>query len=143
MRFSKECKTELIEALRKIFDNKDFVLGVLCDLGSDNDIQTVLDYIDNHEDANSEDIILLSLRIAEANVAAPKKKARKALNLSKADREWLEATLKAAEPYAPDDPILAFDADFDDARIRATIAKQFLEQDDREKEELAQSKQEK
>ena len=40
-----------------------------------------------------------------------------ALNLSKADREWLEATLKAAEPYNPDDPILAFDADFDDARI--------------------------
>ena len=36
MRFSKECKTELIEALRKIFDDKDFVLGVLCDLGSDN-----------------------------------------------------------------------------------------------------------
>ena len=143
MRFSKECKTELIEALRKIFDDKDFVLGVLCDLGSDNDIQTVLDYIDNHEDANSEDIILLSLRIAEANVAAPKKKARKALNLSKADREWLEATLKAAEPYDLDDPILAFDADFDDARIRATIAKQFLEQDDREKAELAQSKQEK
>ncbi len=61
-----------------------------------------------------------------------------ALNLSKAEREWLEATLKAAEPYDPDDPILAFDADFDDARIRATIAKQFLEQDDREKEELAQ-----
>lgn len=66
-----------------------------------------------------------------------------ALNLSKAEREWLEAGLKEAEPYAPDDPILAFDADFDDARIRATIAKQFLEQDDREKEELAQSKQEK
>ena len=59
-----------------------------------------------------------------------------ALNLSKADREWLEATLKAAEPYNPDDPILAFDADFDDARIRATIAKRFLEQDDREKSHI-------
>ena len=65
-----------------------------------------------------------------------------ALNLSKADREWLEATLKAAEPYNPDDPMLAFDADFDDARIRATIAKRFLEQDDREKAELAQEQQE-
>ena len=43
MGFSKECKTELIQALRKIFDDKDFVLGVLCDLGSDKDIQTVLD----------------------------------------------------------------------------------------------------
>ena len=64
------------------------------------------------------------------------------LNLSKADRERLEATLKAAEPYDPDDPILAFDADFDDARIRATIAKRFLEQDAREKAELAQEQQE-
>ena len=135
MRFSKECKTELIEALRKIFDDKDFVLGVLCDLGSDKDIQTVLDYIHQNKDAKAEDIISLSLSIAEANAAAPK---RKALNLSKADREWLEADLGAAEPYDPDDPILAFDADFDDARIRATIAKRFLEQDDREKAELAQ-----
>ena len=65
-----------------------------------------------------------------------------ALNLSKADRERLEAYLHAAEPYNPDDPILAFDADFDDARIRATIAKRFLEQDDREKAELAQEQQE-
>ena len=144
MRFSKECKTELIEALRKIFDDKDFVLGVLCDLGSDNDIQTVLDYIDNHEDANSEDIILLSLRIAEANVAAPKKKARKALNLSKADREWLEAGLKEAEPYAPDDPIFnTLDADIDIDRYRATVARRLLARDDEEKAKLAQSKQEK
>ena len=65
-----------------------------------------------------------------------------ALNLSKAEREWLEAALKAAEPYDPDDPILAFDADFDDARIHATIAKRFLEQDDREKAELVQGQQE-
>lgn len=141
--FSKECKTELIQALRKIFDDKDFVLGVLCDLGSDNDIQAVLDYIDNHNDVNSEDIILLSLRIAEANAATPKKKKRKALNLSKTDREWLEADLHAAEPYDPDDPILGtFDADFDNARFRATMAKRFLEQDDREKVELAQEQQE-
>ena len=139
MGFSKECKTELIKALRKIFDDKDFVLGVLCDLESDNDIKTVLDYIDNHKDANSEDIILLSLRIAEANVAASKKKARKALNLSKADRERLEADLKAAEPYDPDDPILStLDADIDMERFFATMAKRFLEQDNREKAELAQ-----
>lgn len=139
MGFSKECKAELIQALRKIFDDKDFVLGVLCDLGSDNDIQTVLDYIDNHKDANSEDIILLSLRIAEANAATPKKKKRKSLNLSKADREWLEADLKAAKPYDPDDPILStLDADIDMERFFATMAKRFLEQDNREKAELAQ-----
>lgn len=136
LRFSKELKAELIQALRKIFDDKDFVLGVLCDLGSDKDIQTVLDYIHQNKDAKAEDIISLSLSIAEANAAAPK---RKALNLSKADRDWLEADLGAAEPYDPDDPILStFDADFDDARFRATMAKRFLEQDDREKAEFAQ-----
>lgn len=136
LRFSKELKAELIQALRKIFDDKDFVLGILCDLGSDKDIQMVLDYIHQNKDAKTEDIILLSLSIAEANAAAPK---RKALNLSKADREWLEADLRAAEPYDPGDPALGtFDGDIDDARFRATMAKRFLEQDDREKAELAQ-----
>ena len=38
--------------------------------------------------------------------------------------------------------VLFRSADFDDARIRATIAKRFLEQDDREKAELAQEQQE-
>lgn len=61
-----------------------------------------------------------------------------ALNLSKAKREQLEAGLKAAEPYAPDDPILStLDADIDMERFFATMAKRFLEQDDREKAELA------
>mgnify|MGYP004463196901 FL=1 len=67
-----------------------------------------------------------------------------ALNLSKADRERLKADLKAAEPYDSDDPILStLDADIDMERFFATMAKRFLEQDDREKAELAQSKQEK
>lgn len=69
LRFSKECKIKLIQALREIFNDKDFVLGVLCDLKSDKDIETVLTYIDCHKEATSEDIILLSLSIAEANEA--------------------------------------------------------------------------
>lgn len=69
LRFSKECKIKLIQALRKIFNDKDFVLGVLCDLKSDKDIEMVLAYIDCHKEATSEDIILLSLSIAEANEA--------------------------------------------------------------------------
>lgn len=67
MRFSKEKKRELIQKLRNIFDDNEFVLGVLCDLGSDNDIDTVLEYIEQNENAKSEDIILLSLQIAEMN----------------------------------------------------------------------------
>ena len=66
-----------------------------------------------------------------------------ALNLSKAKRERLEAALKAAEPYDPDDSILStLDADIDMERFFATMAKRFLEQDDREKAELAQRQQE-
>ena len=62
-----------------------------------------------------------------------------ALNLSKALRERLETSLKEAEPYAPDDPILStLDADIDMERFFATMAKRFLEQDDREKAELEQ-----
>lgn len=65
-----------------------------------------------------------------------------ALNLSKAEREWLEAGLKEAEPYAPDDPIFnTLDADID--RYRATVARRLLARDDEEKAKLAQSKQEK
>lgn len=67
MRFSKEKKRELIQKLRNIFDDNEFVLGVLCDLDSDNDIDTVLKYIEQNENASSEDIILLSLQIAELN----------------------------------------------------------------------------
>lgn len=60
-----------------------------------------------------------------------------ALNLSKEDREWLEATLAAADPY-PDDAseINTLDmplAEEHSARWAATMAKRLLEQDDREK----------
>ncbi len=67
MSFSKEKKRELIQKLRKIFDDKEFILGVLCDLESDNDIDTILKYIEQNKNAKSEDIILLSLQIAELN----------------------------------------------------------------------------
>lgn len=60
-----------------------------------------------------------------------------ALHLSKEDRKWLKADLNAAEPYEADDPILGtLDGDIDIARYRATMAKHFLEQDDKEKAEL-------
>lgn len=62
-----------------------------------------------------------------------------ALNLSKAEREWFEAGLKEAEPYAPDDPIFnTLDADIDIDRYRATVARRLLARDDEEKAELAQ-----
>lgn len=64
-----------------------------------------------------------------------------ALNLSKAKREELEKLLAAAEPY-PEDSLevngLHVERDF--ARFNATMAKRFLEQDDREKAAAKQQK---
>lgn len=66
-----------------------------------------------------------------------------ALNLSKEQRAELEALLAKAEPYEKDDPELyewkhAWNAKSNSDRWSATMAKRFLEQDDREKAELAE-----
>lgn len=62
-----------------------------------------------------------------------------ALNLSKAERERLEAGLNVAEPYALDDPIFnTLDAGIDFDRYCATVARRLLARDDEEKVALAQ-----
>jgi len=57
------------------------------------------------------------------------------LNLSKAERDSLRHDLSLAEPYDRDDPILyTLDGEEGDAdRWRATMAKNLLEQDEKEK----------
>ena len=66
-KFSKEKKTELIEALKKICDDYDFIIGIRSLLKNDADIDEVLDYIRNNENLTSSDIILLSLEISRRN----------------------------------------------------------------------------
>ena len=61
MRFSKEKKKELTVELRKIFNDNEFVLGILCDCKTDDDIDAVLKYIRENENATSSDVILFSL----------------------------------------------------------------------------------
>ena len=51
--------------LRKIFNDDDFVLGIKCDLRSDDDIDTVLQFIHETEDVESEDVILFSMDLVE------------------------------------------------------------------------------
>ena len=52
-----------------------------------------------------------------------------ALNMSKKDRERLEADFRSAEPYKENDPALfTLDGDVDSARWRATMAKKLLQQ---------------
>jgi hypothetical protein len=68
MRFSKEKKQILVRELRKIFDDDEFILGTLCDLQSDEDIDTLLAYIRDNEGVASEDVILFSMEIADKNL---------------------------------------------------------------------------
>lgn len=61
------------------------------------------------------------------------------LNLSDADRKWLEADLAAAEPYDEDSPEMnTLDGDINEldfARVRATMAKKFLDMDKKQQGE--------
>ena len=50
------------------------------------------------------------------------------LPLSKEDREWLEAELIVAEPYNAEEMSVLDGASRDPARVRATMAKKFLEE---------------
>ncbi len=63
----KELKKELIKELRKVFDDKEFVLGILCDLRSDEDIETLLTYIRQNENIEAQYIILLAMNIDKLN----------------------------------------------------------------------------
>lgn len=58
-----------------------------------------------------------------------------ALNLSSDQRRQLEIDMSAAVPYDDDSPeVMTFDTnEYDSARLKATMAKRLLEQDDREK----------
>ena len=59
-----------------------------------------------------------------------------ALNLSKEERIAYENMLKTTEPYPDDDPVFnTLDGEYDFDRVWATLARQLLEQDDKERAE--------
>ena len=59
-----------------------------------------------------------------------------ALNLSKEERIAYENMLKTTEPYPDDDPVFnTLDGEYDLDRVGATLARQLLEQDDKERAE--------
>ena len=59
-----------------------------------------------------------------------------ALNLSKDERIAYENMLKTTEPYPDDDPVFnTLDGEYDFDRVGATLARQLLEQDDKERAE--------
>ena len=62
---SKLTQTEkkLVEKLRSLRNDKEYVLGVITNLEDDDERQFMLDYIDKNEDASPDDVLLLSLHI--------------------------------------------------------------------------------
>ena len=63
MRKLTEVEKELVEKLRIIWNDKEFVIGVLSFLESDEERKHVLDFIQNKNDVTSDDVIYLVLSI--------------------------------------------------------------------------------
>lgn len=53
----------LIDKLFSIWNNKNFVIGVICNLKSDDEVQHIIRFIQNNKGASTDDILLESLRI--------------------------------------------------------------------------------
>lgn len=60
-----DTKKTLIEKLRSIFDDKDFVVGVISNASHEDDRKSIIEYIENGEDVTVENIILLSVYLDE------------------------------------------------------------------------------
>ena len=58
-----QTEKRLIGMLRDIWDDKEFVLGVVTNLETDEERQAVIDYIQNNEEVTTEELVLLSLDI--------------------------------------------------------------------------------
>lgn len=57
---------ELVKKLYTIWDDDEFVLGIICDLDDDYERKFVLDFIESTDDVTPEQIILLALNIKDA-----------------------------------------------------------------------------
>ena len=53
----------LFEKLRAFYSNRDFILGVMCNAPHEDDMKTILEYIEKGKDVTRENLILLSLEL--------------------------------------------------------------------------------
>lgn len=53
----------LFEKLRAFYNDRDFVLGVMCNAPHEDDMKTILEYIEKGKDVTRESLILLSLEL--------------------------------------------------------------------------------
>lgn len=63
MRKLTETEKELAEKFRAIWNDKEFVIGVLSHLKDDEERGEIIEFIDSNDDVKSEDVVLLSLDI--------------------------------------------------------------------------------
>ena len=56
---------ELIEKLRQLSTDDDYILGVLVDSEFDEDRQLIIDFIDKGQNVNYESVILFSLEVGQ------------------------------------------------------------------------------
>lgn len=53
----------LFNKLKAFHNDRDFVLGVMCNAPNDEDMKTIINYMDSGEDITIENLILLSLEL--------------------------------------------------------------------------------
>lgn len=60
-------KRKLFERLKEIYPDKDFVIGVISNAGTNENYQKIIDFIDKGEDVSVESIIALSILLDDAS----------------------------------------------------------------------------
>lgn len=65
MRKLTETEKELVEKLRAIWNDKEFVMGVLSHLKDDEEREEIIEFIGSNDDVVSEQITLLALDISQ------------------------------------------------------------------------------
>ena len=61
-----DTEKQLLELLSTIWDNPDFIVGVLNSLKDDDERKEIIEFIENNDDVTSEQIDLLSLDISQS-----------------------------------------------------------------------------
>lgn len=67
----KSIKRQLFEKLREFYNDRDFVLGVMSNVDTDENYQKIIDFIDAGESVSVESIIALSVLLDDAAEKAP------------------------------------------------------------------------
>lgn len=62
-----DLQIKLVNKLRTVYDNDNFILGVLCDVWeSPEDQQTVINFIDAGDDVDMETVCVLAMNLGDA-----------------------------------------------------------------------------